>query len=104
MRAGELLGRVGHDGAGRRGRVVELRAHRDGSGALVVVGLVVGTRRRRLLGYQHAAMTGPALLGALLSWLHRATRYAPWEVVELTPDAVRLRCRWEELAPPPRPG
>jgi hypothetical protein len=77
VRAGELLGRVGHDGAGRRGRVVELRAHRDGSGALVVVGLVVGTRRRRLLGYQHAAMTAPRCSARCLSWLHRATRYAP---------------------------
>lgn len=116
MRADELLGAPVRDRDGRRGVVVDVRVradHEPGRGTVLVVdGLVVGSRDWRLFGYERIEERGPALLQALIRWLHRHTRYAPWDAVDLNAadleatdleaadldaEPVQLRCPWTEL-------
>ena len=104
MRAGELLGRPVRDAAGRGiGRVREIRTEAvpggDGIPRLVVRGLVVGSTRVRLFGYQRHAQRGPAPLVALVRWLHRHSRYVGWADVDLSGPEVRVRRPYAELAP-----
>ncbi|OLT45908.1 hypothetical protein BJF85_18185 [Saccharomonospora sp. CUA-673] len=109
MRADELLGAPVYDREGRRGVVIDVRVRADhelGRGTVLMVdGFVVGNRDWRLFGYERIEERGPALLQALIRWLHRHTRYAPWDTVDLQAleaegleaATVQLRCPWTEL-------
>jgi len=103
MRAGDLFGAPVVDPQGRRrGVVVEIRTRAEEEPGrrpvLVVEGFIVGRHRWRLLGYERSDEQRPALLRAIVRWLHRHTRYAPWDDVDVEPPGVlRLHTRWEDL-------
>ncbi|MGW3962586.1 hypothetical protein ACWED2_22400 [Amycolatopsis sp. NPDC005003] len=104
MRAGELIGRPVRDAAGRDlGAIRDLRAEAapggDGLPELVVRGVIVGRSRVRLFGYQRHDQRGPTPLVALIRWLHRHSRYVPWEDLDVSDTEVRVRRPFGELAP-----
>jgi len=104
MRVNELIGAPVRDGdGGPRRFVIDVRT-RVQDGGLVVEGLVVGRRSWRMFGYEHRRENGPILLRKLIERLHRDTRLAPWEDLDIDPDvpAVRLRRNWDDL--PHLPG
>jgi hypothetical protein len=103
MRAGELLGASVFDTDGRRrGAVIEIRTRAErGTNrreSSVVDGFVVGTHRWRLFGYQRTGELGPAILQALVRLLHKHTRYAPFDEVDIEAgEGLRLHTSWNEL-------
>lgn len=112
MRAGELLGAAVVDPQGRKcGVVVEIRSRAEEEPGhrpvLVVTGFIIGRHRWRLLGYERSDEQRPALLRAIVRRLHRRTRYATWDDVDVQPGVLRLHTRWEDLQPlfrePPHP-
>ncbi|MEU4253091.1 hypothetical protein AB0F15_37415 [Amycolatopsis sp. NPDC026612] len=104
MRAGELIGRPVRDVTGRDlGAIREIRAEAsprgDGMPQLVVRGVIVGRTRVRLFGYQRHDQRGPASLVKLIRWLHRHSRYVPWEDIDVSGPEARVRRPFAELAP-----
>ncbi|SFB41819.1 hypothetical protein SAMN05216266_110207 [Amycolatopsis marina] len=103
MRVGELLGTPILDADGRRrGVVIEVRTRAEGGtggeAALVVDGLVLATHRWRLFGYERRDERGPAVLRAVLRLVHRHTRYAGVDEVDIDAgSAVHLRESWDAL-------
>lgn len=103
MRAGDLLGVSVFDTDGRRrGAVIEIRTRVEGGtdrgGAVVLDGFVVGKRRWRLFGYERTGERGPAVFQAAIRLLHKHTRYAPIDQVDVEPrKGLRLHTPWDEL-------
>lgn len=103
MRAGDLLGTPVLDVDGRRrGVAIEIRTRAEGGigpeAELVVEGLVLATRRWRLFGYERRDERGPAVLRAVLRLVHRHTRYASVDELDIGPGgAIHLRGSWDEL-------
>ncbi|MCP9622267.1 hypothetical protein FOH10_32965 [Nocardia otitidiscaviarum] len=101
MRARDLLGSQIRDPDGRNGVVLDIRARPAADGAgLTIAGLVIGRHRIRLFGYDRRAETGPALFRWLTRRIHRSTRYADLDDVDLQPDNLTLRVPWHTLAAP----
>ncbi|GAB3233557.1 hypothetical protein GCM10027447_30080 [Glycomyces halotolerans] len=98
MLAAEVLNAPVLDADGNRvGNVLDLRTRPDG-GRLVVEGLVLSRRSIRLFGYERGDEGGPAVFTRLAAFLHRDTRVADLDEVELDPPhAVRLRVAWDDL-------
>ena len=64
----------------------------------MVDGLVVGPHRWRMVGYERHDERGPALFAALFRLLHRDTRYAAIDEVDIERGRqVHLRRPWREL-------
>jgi hypothetical protein len=86
-RLSELLGLPVEGPDGRRlGEVGDVRltrtAGRSGPVQLVAEGLVVGGGHPgSLLGYDRRGEQGPALVRAVVRWLHRDARYLAWPLV-----------------------
>jgi hypothetical protein len=104
MRAGELIGRPVRDVTGRDlGAVREIRAEAsprsDGIPELVLRGVIVGRSRVRLFGYQRHDQRGPAVLVALVRWLHRHSRYVEWDDLDLSGSELRVAKPLSELTP-----
>ncbi|MBF6137055.1 hypothetical protein IU501_29175 [Nocardia otitidiscaviarum] len=101
MRARDLLGSEIRDPDGRRGTVLDIRAHPAPHGTgLTVAGLIIGRHRIRLFGYERRAETGPALFRWLTRRIHRSTRYVDMADVEFQPDRLTLRVPWHTLPAP----
>lgn len=79
MRASELLGQPVRDHTDAPvGRIVDLVAHPDPSGELMVDAVMVTPGRRgRLLGYERPALQRPWPLRKVAQWLHRGIREIP---------------------------
>lgn len=103
MRAGDLLGASVFDTDGRRrGAVIEIRTRAEGGTdpgtPLVVAGFVIGIRRWRLFGYERTGERGPAVFRTTIRLLHKHTRYAPFDEVDVEAGkGVHLRTPWDEL-------
>jgi hypothetical protein len=101
MRASELIGRPARDASGRSlGAVREIRAEpvmRDGVVELAVRGVIVSRSHVRLFGYQRHDQRGPAVLVALIRWLHRHSRYVKWADLDLSSPEIRVAKRFDEL-------
>ncbi|MGO4691597.1 PRC-barrel domain-containing protein [Glaciibacter sp. 2TAF33] len=95
----DLLGRPVVDADGTRlGTVLDLRFVIDGAPGQLLAdarldGLVVSPRSRRsYLGYERAEVNAPAIINAIVNWLHRGTFYVTWEAVAVVDrDQVQLR-------------
>jgi sporulation protein YlmC with PRC-barrel domain len=95
----DLLGRPVVDADGTRiGTVLDLRFVLDGSPGQLLAdarldGLVVSPRSRRsYLGYERSEVNAPAIINAIVAWLHRGTFYVEWDAVALVGrDEVQLR-------------
>lgn len=102
MRASELTGAPVVDTDGQvRGRVVDIRTELErapgGALTLLVDGFIVATHDWRLFGYERPTEQRPILLRWIVHLMHRDTRYAEWDEVEVDEDAVRLRREWNRL-------
>jgi hypothetical protein len=98
VKASDLIGaRVDGSDGGQVGVVIDLRA-RVQDDALVLEGLVLARRRLRLFGYERRGEAGPGLLRRIEAFLHRDTKFAAMDRVEIgAPGRVGLAVPWEEL-------
>lgn len=69
------------------GRVVDVRFRRGPrqgrrEGDLELVALIVSPHSRlSYYGYERGSVNGPAVIAAIVRWLHRDSRIIPWECV-----------------------
>ena len=69
------------------GRVVDVRFSRGPrqgrrEGDLELVALIVSPHSRlSYYGYERGSVNGPAVIAAIVRWLHRDSRIIPWECV-----------------------
>ncbi len=74
------------------GRVVDVRfrlSARQGrrEGDLELIALIVSPHSRlSFYGYERGSMNGPAVIAAIVRWLHRNSRIIPWECVARIDD------------------
>ena len=104
MRVGDLIDMPVSDVDGHSiGAIREVRAHAfrrsDGSVGLAVSGVVAGKTRARLFGYERHGEQGPALLRAIVRWLHRHSHYIRWDQIDIDAGRARVRVRTAELPP-----
>jgi hypothetical protein len=75
------------------GRVVDVRfrrAARNGrhEGDLELIALIVSPHSRlSYYGYERGSVKGPAVIAAIVRWLHRDSYIVPWECVATVDDA-----------------
>jgi hypothetical protein len=97
---GEMLGRV-------NGVRVRASAGTVGYGGLVVDGLVVAQHNTgSLLGYDRRPQQGPALIRAIVAYLHRNAGYVPWggvHTVDWDKRQIRLDVAAHSSSRSPRP-
>ncbi|MEU1971593.1 PRC-barrel domain containing protein [Microbacterium sp. NPDC019599] len=89
MLLSELLGcRVLAPDGGSLGVVVDVRfrrgpARRSHEGELELIALIVSPHSRQsFYGYERGRVNTPAVINAIVTRLHRASRIIPWECVE----------------------
>ncbi|RNE59080.1 PRC-barrel domain-containing protein [Cryobacterium tepidiphilum] len=95
----DLLGLDVFDDHGERvGSVLDARFVIDGRPGQTLAearldGLVISPHSRHsYLGYERMDMNSPAIINALLRWMHRGTFYVRWEAVQrITEHDVHLR-------------
>lgn len=82
------------------GRVCDARFRRgprkgEREGDLELVALIVSPRSRlSFYGYERGAVQRPAVIAAIVRWLHRGSRVVPWEcVARVDADRVVLGVR-----------
>ena len=98
MLLSELLDRpVRAPGVGELGTVVDVRFRRGprngpSEGDLELVALIVSPHSRlSYYGYERGTVKGPAVIAAIVRWLHRDSWIVPWEfVARVDEDAVVL--------------
>ena len=88
MLLSEILGRPLRSPRGDElGRVVDVRfrrAARNGryEGNLELIALIVSPHSRlSFYGYERGSVNGPAVIAAIVRWLHRDSYIVPWECV-----------------------
>ena len=98
MRGADLFGLpVVGPGDEPLGKVLDVRLVQDGPllgayAALRIDGFVVGRHGLAArLGYDRYDAQGPWLVGRLVRWITRDTRYLPWDSSELGEGQVRSR-------------
>jgi hypothetical protein len=107
MRVGDLIGAsvAGPDGT-PRAVVTDIRAIGDGPPrgltghpTLRVDGLILSRGHTgSMLGYDRRTGNGPALVAAIVRWLHRDARYADWtHVTDVQPHRIQLDVDPDEL-------
>ncbi|MFL6061513.1 MAG: hypothetical protein ACJ72E_09795 [Marmoricola sp.] len=100
-RMGELIGSsVTGDGRGHpKEKVLDVRLL-PGDERYVIDALLVGPGRPgSLLGYDRGDFNGPALVNAVVGWLHRHSREVPWSDVEdVDWEAGTVRVRMDRAA------
>jgi hypothetical protein len=99
MKASDLLAsHVTGPGGDRVGVVIDVRARIEDRGRLILEGLVLGRRPLRLFGYERRAERGPFLLERFESFLHRGTKFANMDQLEISETGqVRLKVEWDAL-------
>lgn len=108
----DVLGHRVEDADGAAvGYVIDARFVVDGSPGQLLAdarldGFVISPHSRRsYLGYERSAVNAPAVINAIVRWLHRGTFYVQWDAVHLIgADVVRLRPGYRRFDPalPPR--
>ena len=74
------------------GRVVDVRFRRGArqgkrEGQLELIALIVSPHSRlSYYGYERGSVNGPAVVAAIVRWLHRDSRIVPWECVARVDD------------------
>ena len=88
MLLSDLLDRpVRAPGGVELGRVVDVRfrrgvRHGRSEGDLELVALIVSPHSRlSYYGYERGTVNGPAVIAAIVRWLHRDSHIVPWECV-----------------------
>jgi len=78
-----------------------------GAGEARLEGLIISPHSRHsYLGYERLDMNSPAIINAILGWLHRGTFYVQWDMVErVTAHELHLRTGYRRFDPrlPPTP-
>lgn len=95
----DLLGlRVLDDDGRHVGNVLDARFVLDGRPGQTLSearldGLIISPHSRHsYLGYERIDMNSPAIINAILRWMHRGTFYVQWEAVQrVTANDVHLR-------------
>ncbi|MCU1443491.1 MAG: PRC-barrel domain containing protein [Cryobacterium sp.] len=111
----DLLGDVVRDSEGNQiGHVLDVRFVLDGSPGQLLAGarldgLVVSPHSRRsYLGYERSDVNSPAMIKAILKWMHRGTFCVRWDAVQrISAGEVQLRAgfvRYDPRLPPEHPG
>lgn len=103
----DLLGLPVLDSHGERiGSVLDARFVIDGRPGQTLAearldGLIISPHSRHSsLGYERTDMNSPAIINALLRWLHRGTFYVQWDAVQLiTESDVHLRENYRRFDP-----
>src|SRR6187431_2242302 len=98
MLLSDLLGRPVHAPGGIQvGSVVDVRFRRGArqgrrEGDLELIALIVSPHSRlSYYGYERGTVNGPAVIAAIVRWLHRDSWIVPWEfVARVDQDAVVL--------------
>ncbi|GAA4903924.1 hypothetical protein LX16_3759 [Stackebrandtia albiflava] len=98
MRTSDLITAPVYDVTGAHcGIVIDVRTRPD-RGTLVVEGVIVADRARRLLGFERRRQPRPFVLRVLMDLLHRNTGFAARDRFEVDEDGtVTLHCRREDL-------
>ena len=91
------------------GRVVDVRFRRGArngrhEGDLELVALIVSPHSRlSYYGYERGSVKGPAVIAAIVRWLHRDSWIVPWEfVARVDQDAVVLAAAAPRIPLDPR--
>lgn len=100
MLLSDLLGSAVRTPEGRMlGRIVDIRFRREPrqgahEGTLQLIALIASPRTRlSFYGYERGRVDRPAVVAAVLRWLHRGSRVIPWECVQrVEHDVVVLNC------------
>ena len=94
---------------GELGRVVDVRFRRTPrrgrrEGELELIALIVSPHSRlSYYGYERGAVQGPAVIAAIVRWLHRDSWIVPWEfVARVDQDAVVLAAAAPRIPLDPR--
>lgn len=101
----DVLGADVVDAEGRRvGRLVDVRFRLEGAGdpsAPRMIGVLVSPRSAiAFLGYERTGFDRPALLAALIQWIHRGSFFVAWpSIASLHPHRVQLRAGYEREDP-----
>jgi len=98
MLLSDLLDRpVRAPGGAELGRVVDVRFRRGArqgrrEGDLELIALIVSPHSRlSYYGYERGTVNGPAVVAAIVRWLHRDSHIVPWEcVARIDDDGVAL--------------
>ena len=94
---------------GELGRVVDVRFRRTPrrgrrEGELELIALIVSPHSRlSYYGYERGTVQGPAVIAAIVRWLHRDSWIVPWEfVARVDEDAVVLAAAAPRIPLDPR--
>jgi hypothetical protein len=92
MLLSELLDKPVRSPGGTHGRVVDVRFRRAArrgrhEGDLELVALIVSPHSRlSYYGYERGSVNGPAVIAAIVRWMHRDSHIIPWEFVTRVDD------------------
>ena len=100
MLLSDLLGSSVRTPGGRTlGRVVDVRFRRGPrqgaqEGTLQLIALIASPRTRLpFFGYERGTVDKPAVIAAIVAWMHRGSRVIPWECVQrVDRNTVLLNC------------